>query len=212
MRYWIVWQMLKLCTHYFISMLSVSHQSITWTTNVEDLGETGQAQNCREGDWKASGVRSCKTDRETWSLELGGRKTKIIQSWSLELKDRWKGHKDVSGGKLNLDNEPWENPGTSRARRQALGSSKQKKWSKKVWKLKMQWEVWFWSGKESRKAKGVSKKSLHYKKATFQPGVWHVKLEAFTIYIHFLIFFFGGYQQSTFSEIVLMTPCRYKAI
>lgn len=33
-------------------------------------------------------TRSCKRDRETWDLELGDRKTKIIQSWSLELEDR----------------------------------------------------------------------------------------------------------------------------
>jgi len=42
--------MLKLCTHYFISVLSVSHQSITWTTNVEDSGRTGQAQNSGCGE------------------------------------------------------------------------------------------------------------------------------------------------------------------
>lgn len=37
-------------------------------------------------------TRSCKKDRETWGLDLGDRKTKIVQSWSLEQEDRWKRH------------------------------------------------------------------------------------------------------------------------
>jgi len=41
-------------------------------------------------------------------------------SWSLELEDRQKGRKDVSVERLNLYDEPGENPGNSRARVQAL--------------------------------------------------------------------------------------------
>ena len=142
-------------------------------------------------------TRSCKRDRETWGLELGGRKTKIIQSWSLELEERWKEHKDMSQGRLNLDNEPWENPGNSRARRQALGSSRQRKWQKRYEKSKCSERFGFgWARNLEWKAKGVSKKGyLLALCLAHKTGSIHNFYPFFVLFFSFVFwvrFFFGG--------------------